>query len=73
MPGKPLKNGYKKRGFSLAPILYLQDNYQEHHTLEKLQNSIELHDVSFGYDGTEVLKDIKLILKEGRKKQDCHS
>lgn len=44
-----------------------QDNYQESITIDKLQNSIEFQNVSFGYQDTEVLKDISLSLKKGEK------
>ena len=57
----------KKLFVKIDNTLKNQDNYEEHHTLEKLQNSIEFHNVSFGYDGTEVLKDINLSLKKGEK------
>lgn len=44
-----------------------QDNYEESIVLKGFNDSIDLHNVSFGYEDEDVLKNINLSLKKGKK------
>ena len=57
----------KKLFIKIGDTLRNQDNYEELTILEKLQNSIEFRNVTFGYDEHDVLETINLSLKKGEK------